>query len=137
MEHGSPQSSRNRGGIGQTLVSKFVLKGRTVQSGVADRCVRKDEVPLRIKRRCRMPASTREISFCRTSSIGGGKFFVVVGLRKWSQESLDAKFASITVSGGALGYWSFYCSQEFVHHSNSFKGNRFRGLVAGAGLEPL
>jgi len=35
------------------------------------------------------------------------------------------KFASGTVFGGALGYWSFYSSQEFVHHGTRVKENVF------------
>lgn len=65
MKIPSPQSSRREEGnwtdSGEQV--RVERKPKAVQGGVADMCVRKHGVPLRIERRCRMLANTQGILF--------------------------------------------------------------------------
>lgn len=126
MKDPSPQSSRRE-------------EGNWTDSREQVR-VERDEVRLRIERRCRMRANTQGILFVERHLYEAANFLLLAGcagVGHMVPSQFGCKFASGTVFGGAFGYWSFYCSQEFVHHGNSFKGKCFRILVAGAAPEPV
>lgn len=129
-----------RTGIGQILGNKFVLKGSQKQfKAVLRTCVSE-------KMRCRCGSSDvveclpiyGEFVFGRTSSTGGGKVFVVGGLRRSGGHGAKSVWMQICIRYCFWWcFWMFYCSEEFVHHGNSFKGKCFRILVAGAAPEPV